>query len=382
MNRSPSSHKARRPHRLALVTTEARCAGAENILAALATRIDRRRFDPTAIVLKPPGAGPSIAPDLRAAGVPLTTCRIDGPLSLPGGLLRLAEALRDARADIVNSHLFHANTAIAAWAALRGRRAPVVATHHIVERRPMGWRFRADRLLDRVVSRHVAVSAAVADHQARRTGIDRSRFRIIHNGIPIPDRSDLPERGIARRRFRIPPDVLAVGSLGRLDPQKGFLEFVPVMAELARRFDTLHWYIGGDGPLRGDLTDAIAAHGLGGRAHLVGFVREPLLFYRALDAFLMPSRYEGFGLVAAEAMAGCCPVAVANVDSLPEIVTDGVTGLVFAPDGDVEKIADWLDADDLRATQAERARRTAEERFSVERMVAQYEALFEEVLEA
>ena len=101
------------------------------------------------------------------------------------------------------------------------------------------------------------------------------------------------------------------------------------------------------------------------------------------DLFLLPSLQESFGLSALEAMACGVPVVASNVGGLPEVVIDGVTGFLHPPD-DVEQMAESaiaiLSDPALHARMAAEGVRLATERFSADRIVPQYEALYERAL--
>lgn len=367
------------PPRLALVTTETTLAGAERVVLELARAFDGRGSRVLVVSLQDPAGHDGLHTRLAEAGIAFESCSLNRKTKVLHGLGRLRHSLDAFSPHLVHSHLFHANAACA-WVS-RGRPWPLVTTHHIVERRRLPWRYRIDRLVDRRVCCHVAVSRAVARHQSSCTGIPEHRFRVVYNGTALPGADlSVAEPGEVRRRLGVPPEVAMLLSVGRLDPQKGFVEFVPVVARLLARFESMVWVVAGDGPCRAELIEATERAGIGSRVHLPGFVREVDLLYRGAEALVMPSRWEGFGLVAVEAMARRCPVAASAVDSLPEIIDDGRTGLLFDVDTDpTDRLIDWLDDPSLRRRQAEAAEDEVRRRFSLETMVDNYASLFDEL---
>ncbi|MCC7208627.1 MAG: glycosyltransferase, partial [Anaerolineae bacterium] len=100
---------------------------------------------------------------------------------------------------------------------------------------------------------------------------------------------------------------------------------------LRDQFPEAHYVIIGDGPLRQDLDARIGSLGLRGRAHLAGWRSDAAALMPAFDVFLMPSVWEGFGLVVLEAMAARLPVIASRVSALPEIVVHGQTGILTPP---------------------------------------------------
>ncbi|HLX11431.1 MAG TPA: glycosyltransferase, partial [Bacteroidota bacterium] len=128
----------------------------------------------------------------------------------------------------------------------------------------------------------------------------------------------------------------------------------------------------------------IANHRLGDRVFLRGYTENIIPWINGFDMMVMPSYYEGFGYSAVEAMAARKPVIGTNVSSLPEIIEDGVTGILVAPRS-AEQLADAMErlANDpvLRISMGENGRKRADELFTESRMIKETEAFFREVAE-
>jgi glycosyltransferase involved in cell wall biosynthesis len=141
--------------------------------------------------------------------------------------------------------------------------------------------------------------------------------------------------------------------------------------------------IAGDGPARGELEAAARAAGLGERARFLGARDDKARLLAACDVFCLPSRHEGLGVAALEAMAAGRAVVATRVGGLGEAVVDGRTGLLVPPDDPLalaEALARVLGDRELR----ERLGRAGPERigegFRAEQMVAAYEELYRAVL--
>ena len=161
---------------------------------------------------------------------------------------------------------------------------------------------------------------------------------LLRTGVEIPDNVGEPDD---------PPHVLYVG---RLSEEKGILEFVEATEGLPR-------VVVGDGPLRERVPDA------------VGFVppRELGAYYERASVVVCPSRREGYGIVAREAMAYGRPVVATAVGGLTDAVEDGVTGLLVPPRDPVAlraAIERLLSDEDLRRRRGEAARDMARNEFS------------------
>ncbi len=226
----------------------------------------------------------------------------------------------------------------------------------------------------------IATSARASSYlQAPNTvimhGVDTARF------TPPADKAD------AKRALGFDPAVKIAGCFGRIRAQKGTDRFVLTMISLLPRHPD--WIAVATGRVTGDnkefaaqLTEAVAAAGLQGRIRFVGEVDDVLAWYQALDLFVAPQRWEGFGLTPLEAMACGVPVAATKVGAFSELIIDGSTGLVVAnTDQAISDAVSYLTENDaLRAQMAQNARPHVLESFMLEREAAQINAVYEKLL--
>jgi glycosyltransferase involved in cell wall biosynthesis len=147
-----------------------------------------------------------------------------------------------------------------------------------------------------------------------------SSVAVIHNGIGS---TFLDGTGIPLPRGDGPLRLIAIGTL---DSRKNFEEAIRAVSATSNT----HLTIVGDGPLRNDLADQIGRAGLLDRVNLVGARSDIPALLDQHHALLSTSKFEGFGLVAAEAMSRGCPVIAPNVPGLREVVVDGVSGLLYS----------------------------------------------------
>jgi glycosyltransferase involved in cell wall biosynthesis len=163
-----------------------------------------------------------------------------------------------------------------------------------------------------------------------------------------------------------------VGIVGRLREEKGQDVLIRAMSDVKRTFHDASLLVIGDGPDREKL--ALRARELGVDDHIrwIGqqMPESVFMYYAVMDVAVVPSRFEGFGLAAAEAMAAGLPVVASDVDGLREVVENGATGYLAAPDDSdmlAEKIK-YLLSDPVRASEMGRAGRERVARyFSMER---------------
>jgi glycosyltransferase involved in cell wall biosynthesis len=293
--------------------------------------------------------------------------------------LRLASRMREvmARADVSVVHLHSTFAGLALrpllhWVpSAKNHRPAVVYCAH-------GWSFDRETsaisnqlamTLERALAPACDAIVCISEHEmrlARRAGIPSRRLAHIGNGIPL----QRPVASLARRP-EWPDDRRRVLFVGRFDRQKGVDILIDALREL--RESTFAYLVGssvlGDGvPL--ELPDNVRT---------TGWLSAPELaaYYESADVLVAPSRWEGFGLTAVEAMRAGLPVIASRVGGLAEVVEDGVTGLLVEPNssGTLVNAIRGLGTESLRSM-GEAGRRRFVERFTLERMHGQLLELY------
>jgi glycogen(starch) synthase len=170
--------------------------------------------------------------------------------------------------------------------------------------------------------------------------------------------------------------------VGRLVAEKGFDSVLPAFATVLNRFPTARLVIAGDGPERQRLIQQTIELGLGSSVEFLGSVPPETVphLINAATLVVIPSKSEGFGLVALEAALMARPVVAMRVGGLPEVVLDQKTGLLVEPDdqeGLAKAILLLLSHPQAAAAFGEAGRSRAKEIFSFERYVAAYDDLYQ-----
>ena len=362
--------------------------GADLQLVALAGGLDRSRFTPVCVL---PERG-ELAPFLEERDVevvvhPLAVLR-RGLLD-PRGLAQLAAALRRDRRELGalardrGAAIVHANTSVVLGG---GGAARAAGAAHVVHVREIysGAAGVAGRAAWPLLRRRLQRANALACVSAAVAAQFRRRAHVIHDGlVRIPERTPRDE---ARRALDVPEDAFTVALLGRISDWKGQDLLAAALAEpeLARRGAI--GLIAGD-PFPGnehverELRAFAERLGLGDRLRLLGFRDDVGTVLGAADVVAVPSlRPDPLPNSALEAAAAGLPVVAAYHGGLPEIVRDGVTGLLFPP-GDHLTLATLLE--DLAADPAlaqrlgAAAAADARERFALPRMLDEAQALYE-----
>ena len=345
-----------------LLTVGLTVGGTEGQLLELASRFDRRKFHVVVCALKREGP---VADAMRARGVRVVTLNGRGAWDLRV-LFRLGRIIRAERPDIIHAFLGHANLA----ASLVGRPlgVPVIIwSYRDVE----VWKTRAHWLVDRMGARWAdavtCCSEAVRQFVLARLGGPESKLVTIHNGVD-PDAFGVSSSA-SRLRLQLREGEAVIGTVTRLDePKKGLAVLLHALAEVARRAGVPAWQclLVGDGPARDRLERLAAKLGLRDWVVFAGERRDVASVLPALDVFVCPSLYEGFGIAIVEAMAAGRPVIASSVGGIPEIVVHEETGLLVPP-GDAPALADAIAAllsrPDLARAMGARGRERVRERF-------------------
>lgn len=374
-----------RPRVLHLINTFS-VGGAENHLLSLVGNLPRDRFDVTVAFFKEEAQeARSLVPDFRALGVSVVDLRAPRWTSV-AGMVRLHRLLRRGDFDLVHTHLFRAD--ILGPPLARLNRVPaVVTTVHNTERffrNPVVKRMM--RMANRRVDRVIAISNAVKQSLVADVGLPAEKIRVVYYGIEPRSESEAAwsARAALRGRLGIPADAFVIGTVGRLAKQKGHRYLIEAFAEVYRRHPEAWLLLVGhdDEGLRPALEALAGRLGVRDRVLLPGYV-DGKTAVAAMDLFVLPSLWEGFGLVLLEAMLAGLPVVATNVAAVPEVVRDGETGLLVPP-ADTEKLAqamaDLLSSPEKRIVMGQRGQQRVVEHFSVQKMVDETVELYEGLL--
>lgn len=356
-------------------------SGSEKHLLILLGGLVSRGYNVTFVILeeatRPVG---HYADMLEAKGVRTARLRVNGDLD-PGLILRLYRELRRGRYDLVHTHLIHADLYGSVAAKLAG--VPlVVSTRHNDDRfREHPFFVLLNHLVAPLYRRVIVISQALGSYTARLEGVDPARIVPIYYGLPF---SEPPGPCGIRREFGLPDDAPIIGVVGRLTEQKGHRTLLQTFARLCGGYPDARLFVVGDGELRPALQALAQELDVAGRVIFTGYRDDAAGLMADFDLLAVPSLWEGFGLVLLEAMNAARPVVASRVSAIPEIVSDGETGLLVPP-GDAEALASalrrLLDDPALAAEMGRRGRERLHTRFGVERMVDETERVYLDLLE-
>lgn len=297
---------------------------------------------------------------------------------------RLAEVAEDVPLDLVHAHyaIPHAMAGLAAKDMLRPQPLPVVTTLHgtditVVGQDPSYARVTRYALArsDRVTS----VSAYLAEETRRVLDVQRP-IDVVPNFVDA-ERFH-PARPSPLRRCFAPGGEAVLMHISNFRPVKQTLLVVDAFAYVAERRPATLVMVG-DGPDRAACEARVQASGLRSRVRFLGAQSDVENLLPAADMFLLPSRFESFGLAALEAMAcGAVPLATA-AGGLPEVIEDGVTGRLI-PSEELDSMGrvacELLDDRPRLEAMGRAARQAAITRFGRDAVLDRYEAIYREVV--
>ncbi|MFI5346423.1 MAG: glycosyltransferase [Elusimicrobiota bacterium] len=361
--------------KILFVSTSTTLGGAEKTLFALATLLDHRKFPVAGVVsLKPEG---HYARRLRDQGVTVSTLDLSRP-ARRADAQRLAAIIERERPDIVHAVMYQAIQLARMAKPLTSVPFKLVSSPRVNYRSRSWWTLLVDRWLKERDDLLIAECAASRRFLLNQLNYKPSKVIVIRNGVDLagwsPSKIDRQKK---RLELRLGGTDVLVGAIGRLDRQKGFATLIEAMARLKN--SPLRCVILGDGPEHDRLAALIRKHALERTVWLLGEKTDIPSWLSALDMYCLPSLWEGLPNSLLEAMALGLPVVAANVDGVPEAVTDGKTGLLVPPASPaaLAKALQGLAADaDKRAALGAAAKASISESFTLRRMIEEYEKAY------
>ncbi len=350
--------------------------GAQEHVYSLISRLDRSRYDVSVISLSPGSAARKIA----RLGVSVTVLDEHDDAILVGAVTAL---LADARPDVIHDHMYRAEL-VGTRAAIAlgeiGRRRPyVVSTVHSSRVRSAEDRDELRRLtpdIDRLIAVSRSIERKIADEG--RVGAPVS---LIYNGVDL-ERYDHQEACCTLpEEYGFEPGAPIVGIVARLEPEKGHPTLLEAWPLVLRQVPSAYLLVVGEGSRLETLQQQAAELRILHRVVFTGRRDDVPAVTAALDVAVLPSYREAQGLTILEAMALSRPVVASNVGGIPEMIEDGVTGLLVPP-RDAEALAAAivrLLCDHPFADMIGRAGHDmVHDRFCVELMVKAVESIYDE----
>jgi glycosyltransferase involved in cell wall biosynthesis len=358
--------------------------GAERLAIQTTTRLDPERFDRTLCASRRFDVAISkqhvanALEDLRTAGVRVLGLKRTSAAQV-WAWWPLYRLLRRERVDVLHTHKFGSNL----WGTVIGRlaRVPVIIAHeHTWSFEGKPWRRIGDReVIARGSTRFIAVSREDRRRMIEIEGIDPGDVMFLPNGIPAP----APATGAdVRAELGITADAPVIGTVSVLRPQKALDVLLRATQALLPEFPGLKVLIAGEGDRRFALEDLTKELGIEDSVMFLGVRTDVPDVLAALDVAVSSSDFEGSPLSVMEFMEAARPIVATRVGGVPDLIEDGVHGLLVEPQDPpafAAAVARQLSDRDAARAMGERARERRRAEFDIDVMVRRLEQLYTEL---
>ena len=327
-------------------------------------------------------AGP-IGLEIERTGVPFKVLGLKPGLLRPFDVLRLQDFLHQCQPDIVHTFLL-TGSLYGRFAAMMARVPVVIGTEVNVYQRKRPLHALAERWLMRGTDAVVASAESVREFYIKQVDADPAKVEVIYNAVDWSQLETTISREAMRMAMGVPVDAPLLGIIARLTEQKGHRVLLDALAQMPD-LSQAHLVIVGDGPLRDELQRQAAGLGLADRVRFLGARRDLGNILAAIDVFVMPSFWEGLPLAMVLAMGAGLPVVATRVAGIPEVIQDGVNGLLVTPGESGElgaALSRVVNDDTTRVLLGQAARAFVRPRFGIDGYVNAITALYDRLLVA
>lgn len=301
-----------------------------------------------------------------------------------GVIGRLRAIISTERPDILNPHQYTPYFYAASSIFLLPGRPRLVFTEHgrFYPDRVRWKRVIFNRFAATFTDEIVGVCGYSRDALVKYEWFPRRRVKVIYNGIKADVYRGAGDASAVRRAKQalgLSPDDIVIGTVGRLCAEKNYRMLIRAFAQVLRIVPSARLVFAGGGELESNLRKCAGEVGADAKIVFLGPRQDVPSLLGAFDIFALSSDSEGASLVLLESMAAGLPVVATAAGGNPELVVDGVTGLLV-PRGDADRFAraliDLAGSDQRRRLLGDAGRKRVDEKFSFDRMIDEYVALY------
>jgi len=353
--------------------------GAEVLVLQLAKNLDKKRF---IVSVGYSGWSPLIS-EFRNVGVAIYYLRPNTKYDI-SFVMHLTNLIKRKGIDILQTHGLRLDFLSSVVSKLV--KIPVIITRHVAisDHLENNLRKKVYSFFDRYslsyAHRVVTVTRAVADDLISNQGIKPSKVSVIYNGVDLNKfGSNFIDIDAIKTELGLKRDYSVVGMVAQLVDFKGYPFFLKAASLVLKNNPKVYFLVVGKGPLQNELKNQAERLGIQNNVVFVGFCKDITKILSIMDIFTLSSLREGLPISMIEAMAAGKPVVATHVGGVPELVRDGVTGFIVLPrdsEALAEKIIELLNNKDKAEKMGTTGRKFVREKFSLERMIQEYESLY------
>ncbi len=358
--------------------------GAQRQLFEIVKSLDKSKFRPFIMTLN---SGSAMEADFqRLPGLEIISVDKKGKYDLLC-LLRVFNRMRLLKADVVQPFLTPA-TFYGLLPALWTRTPLIIVTERNAGgRKDVGIGFRLYLKMEDFFSRFadwVIPNSEAGKKYLIQRGISPSRIKVIYNGLNFQRLyADQEKVQQIRQRYNIDPQNKVVGMMARFFPMKNPAAFFEMAAIINKTLPSTHFALLGDGPLRNEMESYCVKLGIGEKTTFFGEQPDVGAYLSLFDIFVLTSNAEGCSNSLLEAMALAKPVVATDVGGNREVIRPGENGFLVPPrnvKAMSEIVTQLLQNPEKAYTMGQKAQKFAISTFSIEKMVHEYESLYEDTL--
>jgi sugar transferase (PEP-CTERM/EpsH1 system associated) len=242
-------------------------------------------------------------------------------------------------------------------------------------------RIIGERIVLRYVDQVITPSEDLKKKMVKILKLPDESIKVILNGVDMKKFSpSLEKRKKKRKELNISDDEMVVGTVGRLEPVKNQKMLLEVIPDIVMRFPNVKVLLVGDGVLKKELIDIAETLRIKDKVMFLGVRADVPEILTAIDVFILPSLTEGISIAILEAMACGLPVIATDVGGNPEIVIHEHTGMLVPlskPEALSHALKVLLGDVNIRVKYGDNARKMVEEKLSLQKMVREYEEVYE-----
>ena len=258
-----------------------------------------------------------------------------------------------------------------------------------------GWAFNMKDISNKKIKAYVLIEkmlalfcdkiVCISDFEKRSALLNHicktDKFRVIYNGIDFNEGQDITF--VSREQLQIPESAFVIGTTGRIAHQKAPDVFVRTAAEIKKEIPSAFFIMVGDGLELEQTKNLIKELKMDDSFFITGWVNNPLDYIRNFDIAMLLSRWEGFGLVLPEYMITGKPIVATRVDAIPDVVKDGINGLLVDVNDYKAASASVIrlyEDKELRCQLIANGRKIVYKYFNADRVGQEHEVLFKEMI--
>jgi glycosyltransferase involved in cell wall biosynthesis len=350
--------------------------GLEKLTAEIVGGLNKNEFEAEIWSIYRGGA---LVDDLRKRGIAVRVLGISSYYN-PFNIFKLAKAFKEAKPDIIHSHVYFASTI----GRLAGKIANVKVLINHVHSTYTHYNYRnllIERVLSGITCKTICVSNSVKEFVLTKEKISPSKVDVIYNGISFKDQLT---RQQARQKYNAADHELIITTVANLHINKGHKVLLDAFSNILKKSPQVKCWIIGKGPEEKELKEQVKELNIEANVIFWGGRSDVFDMLAASDIFVLASiEREGMALSVVEAMASNVPVVVTKVGGLPELIQDKKEGLVIPPNDSnklTEALEELINDPHKRQIFAQEANKKFHAKFESQKMISRIEQLYRDCL--